>query len=188
MMKNVLIPLGLFAVVTACAAQQVVPAQSELGFTFKQMGVPVKGQFKRWQAQVAFDPAKPEAAKIQITVAMNSVAFGAPEAEAEVVKPDWFDVSKHPTATFESRSVMALAGNRFQVNGVLTIKGQPQPAVVPVTLTQQGGNGTASGTLAIKRLDYKIGGGEWADPSLVANEVQVNFKIALTGLPTGATK
>jgi hypothetical protein len=34
----------------------------------------------------------------------------------------------------------------------------------------------------IKRLDYKIGEAEWADTTVVANDVTVKFKLALTGL------
>jgi polyisoprenoid-binding protein YceI len=54
--------------------------------------------------------------------------------------------------------------------------------VVPVTLKQAGGTTTATGTFTIKRLDFKIGEGEWADTSTVANNVEVHFKLAVTGV------
>ena len=41
---------------------------------------------------------------------------------------------------------------------------------------------SATGTFTIKRLDFKIGEGEWADTSMVANDVQVKFKLAVTGV------
>jgi polyisoprenoid-binding protein YceI len=50
---------------------------------------------------------------------------------------------------------------------------------VPVTLN----GATASGSFAIKRLAFDIGSGEWADTSMVADEVQVRFKLQLAGLP-----
>ena len=53
---------------------------------------------------------------------------------------------------------------------------------VPVVLTQSGATTTATGVLPIKRLAFKIGDGEWADTSMVAEEVQVKFKLALTGV------
>ena len=40
-----------------------------------------------------------------------------------------------------------------------------------------------SGDVVIKRLDFKIGEGEWADTSMVANDVQVKFKLLLSGVP-----
>jgi len=44
-------------------------------------------------------------------------------------------------------------------------------------------NTTASGAFVIKRLDFKIGDGDWKDTSMVANDVQVRFKLTLTGVP-----
>jgi hypothetical protein len=34
----------------------------------------------------------------------------------------------------------------------------------------------------LKRLAFKIGENEWADTSMVADDVQVKFKLALTGV------
>ena len=186
-MKRLLPPLiaaaafGL-AAAPALAQPKLLPAQSEIAFVSKQMGVPVEGKFKKFDAQVAFDPKKPETAKIAFTVDLGSAALGAPETEAELVKPAWFNVPKFPQATFQSSSVKALGGGRFEVAGQLNIKGSAHAVVVPVTLAQSGGTTTASGAFALKRLDYKIGEGEWADTSMVANDVQVKFKLALTGV------
>ena len=54
---------------------------------------------------------------------------------------------------------------------------------MPVTLSQSGGYTTATGAFVIKRLDFRIGDGEWKDTSMVANDVQVKFKLSLTGVP-----
>jgi polyisoprenoid-binding protein YceI len=167
----------------AFAQQKLVPAQSEIAFTSRQMGVPVDGKFRKFDAQVAFDPKKPEAAKIAFTVDMGSVTFGAPETEAEVVKPEWFNVKGFPQATFQSTSVKATGPGKFDVAGKLSIKGASQDVHVPVTVTQAGGTTTASGSFPIKRLTYKIGEGEWKDTSMVADDVTVKFKLALTGVP-----
>jgi polyisoprenoid-binding protein YceI len=42
---------------SAMAEQKLVPAQSAVNFTAKQMGVPLQGHFKKFDAQVQFDPA-----------------------------------------------------------------------------------------------------------------------------------
>ncbi len=164
-------------------AQQLVAAQSEIAFTSKQMGVPVDGRFKTFTAQVAFDPKHPEAAKIGFTIDLASVSLGAAEVETEVVKPDWFDTKKFPQATFQSTAVKATGSGRYEVAGTLKIKGASQNVTVPVALAQSGAATTATGSFAIKRLDFKIGDGDWKDTSMVANEVQVRFKLGLTGVP-----
>jgi len=166
----------------AGVAQKVVPAQSEIGFTSKQMGVPVDGKFRKWDAQIAFDPKKPETGKISFTIDTGSAGFGSPETDAEVPKPAWFNVAKFPQASFQSSSLKAVGPARYEVAGKLTIKGSSKDVVVPVALAQAGGVTTATGAFTIKRLDFKIGDGEWADTSMVANDVQVKFKLAVTGV------
>ena len=166
----------------ALAQQQLVPAQSEVKFTARQMGVPLEGHFKTFSAQVAFDPAKLATSKIRFTVDTGSATLGSRETDAELPKPTWFNVPKFPQAQFESSSIKALGGGKFDVAGTLTIKGNAQSVVVPVTLTQSGDTTTAAGALPIKRLAFKIGENEWADTSMVADDVQVKFKLALTGV------
>lgn len=173
---------SVLAATPALAQQKLLPAQSEIVFVSKQMGVPVEGRFKKFDARVAFDPKKPEAANIAFTVDLGSASLGAPETEAEVVKPLWFNVAKFPQASFQSGSVKALGGGKYEVAGKLNIKGNARDLVVPVTLAQSGGTTSAAGAFTIKRLDFKIGEGEWADTSMVANDVQVKFKLALTGV------
>jgi polyisoprenoid-binding protein YceI len=158
------------------------PPQSEISFVSRQMGVPVEGRFRTFNAQVAFDPKKPEASKIGFTVDLASATLGSAEADAELPKQPWFDARKFPQATFQSTGIKPTGPGKYDVAGQLSIKGQPHAVVVPVTLAQNGATTTATGAFTLKRLDYRIGEGEWADTSMVANEVQVKFKLALSGV------
>ena len=166
----------------AQAQQALVPAQSEIQFVSKQMGVPVEGQFKTFSAQVSFDPAKLPASKITFTVDTGSADIGR-EANAELPKAVWFNVAAFPKATFQSSSIKRIDATKFEVAGKLSIKGLSSDVVVPVTLAQSGANTTATGAFPIKRLSFRIGEREWADTSMVADDVQVKFKLVLTGVP-----
>lgn len=167
----------------ALAQQKLDAARSEMLFVSKQMGVPVEGRFRKFDAQIAFDPKKPEAGKVAFTIDMGSATFGSPEVDVELPKATWFNVPKFPQATFQSSTIKAVGAGRFEVAGKLTIKGSSRDVVVPVALTQAGGGTTATGAFAIKRLEFKIGEGDWADTSMVANDVQVKFKLNLSGVP-----
>jgi len=162
--------------------QQIVPAQSEIGFTSKQMGVPVDGKFRKWDAHMSFDPKKLDASRVAFTIDTGSASFGSPETDAEVPKAAWFNVAKFPQASFQSSAIKAVGANRYEVAGKLSIKGSVRDVVVPVALAQAGSVTTATGAFTIKRLDFRIGEGEWADTSMVANDVQVKFKLAVTGI------
>ena len=166
----------------AFAQAKVVPAQSQITFAIKEMGVSVEGKFAQWTADIAFDPKKPEAGKVAFTIATGSATFGVPETDVEVPKAAWFNVARFPSATFASTSIKAKGGGKFDVAGKLSVKGTTKDIVVPIALAQAGPATTATGAFAIKRNDFKIGEGEWADTSTVADEVQVKFKIVLTGV------
>jgi polyisoprenoid-binding protein YceI len=102
---------------------------------------------------------------------------------------EWFNAAKFAQASLAGSTIKPLGGGSFELRGKLAIKGATQDMVVPVTIIQTtGAAGTAGaasaavGSFVIKRLDFKIGEGEWADTSMVANDVTVKFKLALTGM------
>lgn len=181
-LRTLTLTLAALMALPALAQQKLVPAQSEIVFVSRQMGVPVEGHFRKFDAQIAFNPAQPATSKIAFTVDTGSASLGVPETDAELPKPVWFNVPKFPQASFQSTAVKGLGGGKFEVAGKLTIKGNSQDVLVPVQLTQSGGTTTATGTFTIKRLVFKIGEAEWSDTSMVADDVQVKFKLALTGV------
>ena len=181
--------MTLFALLAVLAApvahaveyQTVLPKQSSIGFEFRQMGVPVKGGFKRFTTQMAFDPAEPEAARAQIEIDLASIDAGSPEADEESAGKLWFNRSVYPKATFVSSQIRALGNNRYEMRGTLTLKGRSRDMIVPVTYTPGKNAATFDGGFVLKRLDFGIGEGMWADIATVANEVKVKFRIAATG-------
>ncbi|VTU36957.1 YceI family protein [Variovorax sp. RA8] len=170
------------AVAGAEPMAQLAPGYSQIGFVSKQMGVPVEGRFRKFDAQVAFDPKKPEGGTVALQVDMASATLGVPQSDAELPKAPWFDTARFPKATFQSSAIRGLGGGRFEIAGRLTIKGQTQELVVPVTITQSADRSTAAGSFTIQRLAFKVGEGEWADTAMIGDEVQVRFKLVLTGL------
>ena len=166
----------------AMAQQKLLTAQSEITFVSKQMGVPVEGRFRKFEAQISFDPAAPERSKMTFTVDLGSATLGVPEVDMELPKAVWFDVPKFPQASFTATSVKRIGPGRIEVQGPLSIKGVSQPVLAPVQLTQVGAVTTAVGSFALKRLAFRIGDQEWADTSMVADDVQVRFKLALSGV------
>jgi polyisoprenoid-binding protein YceI len=181
------LPLGalLLALVVARPASAVEysgidAAASKLAFTYTEMGVNLDGSFARYSAKLAFDPTKPQAARVAIDVQMASVDAGAEEATTEVAGTAWFDTAHHPLAHFESTGVTLLAPGRYQLSGNLMIKGRTHAIVVPVSYQAQGVRGVLSGEFLFNRSDYGVGEGEWADTSIVANAVRVRFNLTLT--------
>ena len=166
----------------AQAPAKLVPAQSEVAFVTKQMGVPVDGKFKKFDAQITLDPKKPETGSIAFSIDMLSASMGVAETDSEMPKAIWFNAAKFPQATFKSTSIKGLGNGKFEVAGKLDIKGNVRDVVVPVLITQNGTYSTATGSFLLKRLEFKIGEAEWADTTVVANDVMVKLKLVVTGL------
>lgn len=169
--------LAMAPVAQAVEFNQLQPGKSAVAFVYKQMNVPVEGSFKRFKGELSFDPAKPEAAKTTIEIELASVDTGFPEGNDEVTGRLWFDTRNHPVARFVSTSVKPLGGNRYEVAGKMSIKGRTLDAKTPATFHQTGNAGVFEGTFVLKRADYGIGEGMWADFGTVANEVQIKFRM-----------
>jgi polyisoprenoid-binding protein YceI len=174
--------LAVFGAACALSAQAaefgvVQAGRSAVTFVSKQMGVPVDGKFARFTTRIAFDPAKPAAGSARIDIDLASIDTGSSEANDEVVGKQWFNAKAFPTASFASSGVKALGGDRYEVAGKLSIKGRSKDVVAPFTFRQEGANGIFDGSFTLHRLDYAIGEGPWADPSAVANEVQIKFHV-----------
>jgi cytochrome b561 len=163
---------------STAAAWKLDAARSELSFTGKQMGVPMDGQFKRFDARLEADAAKAdEPRQIGLSIELSSASLGSKELEVELAKVDWFGVAKFPQARFVSQSVRKVGADRWEAQGTMELKGRSRPMTVPFTLQSSPAGLSASGSVALRRLDFGIGDGEWADPSIVANEVAVKFRF-----------
>lgn len=159
---------------------QLVAQDSSVGFTYEQMGVRMDGEFREFAATLSFDPAQVDQAQASFQVNLGSVDLGAPDFDAELQKPDWFNTKAFPDATFESKSIASKADNLYEVQGVLTIKGEQQLVTFDAKFEQKADQGLFSGEFTIERAAFKIGEGSWSSFDIVANDVLVRFNLAAT--------
>ena len=81
-----------FASVNALGApRSILLEESQIEFVVKEMGVPVPGKFKRFDATIDIDPAKPEKSSANLRIELGSLTTGNEEADALAVGPDWLD-------------------------------------------------------------------------------------------------
>ena len=164
----------------AQGAQKVDAAKSWIRFVTKQMNVPVEGRFRKFDASVAFDPAKPEATRAEFEVDLGSIDLGNAEGETEARRKLWLNTEAFPRAKFVASSVKQVAPGKYEASGPLTIKATTQNIVAPFTLTDAPGARTVEGQFPLKRLQYRIGEGQWSDTDTVADEVLVRFHFVIS--------
>ncbi|MDP2826175.1 MAG: YceI family protein [Sulfuritalea sp.] len=174
--------LGCALAIAMPAAQAIEFTQlqldkSALSFVSRQMNVPVEGQFRSFRSKLAYDPAKPAAARAELEIDLASIDAGSKDANDEVAGKAWFNTKAFPLAKFVSTSVKPLGSNRLEVAGKMSIKGKTLDLTTPVSVRQEGNAAIFEGSLVLKRADYGIGDGIWADFGTVANEVQIKFRL-----------
>ena len=179
-MKHLITTLALSALALgnaqAAAFQAVVPEKSSVTFSYKQMGVAMDGNFKKFSAQLNFDPAKADKATGRLDIELASIDTGSSEADQEVIGKAWFNAAAHPKASFVLQSLKPTGPGQYEAAGQLTIKGQTRELRTPLKLNAPS---TLVGSFVLRRADFAIGEGMWAKFDVVANEITVHFSLNL---------
>src|SRR5664279_2152766 len=117
---------------SGASAQGVLIDKSEIRFVTKQMGASVEGRFRRWKANVDFRPKDLDKSKADFEIDLASIDLASEESETEVRRPRWFDTAKFPVALFQSTTMKDLGGDRYEVAGRLTLKGNTRDCTIPL--------------------------------------------------------
>jgi polyisoprenoid-binding protein YceI len=101
-------------------------AHASINFSIKHLGYSVlTGRFDTFSGDFSYDPAKPEASTVNVTIDTNSVNSNHAERDKHLRSKDFLNVEKFPKSTFVSKKVVAgkdkdsfdLVGD-FTLNGV----------------------------------------------------------------------
>ncbi len=162
----------------ALAADWAVDAgASKLSFSGTQNGEAFSGKFARFAGTVTFDPAKPEAGHVDITIDMASASTGDTQRDEALPQPEWFDAKKFPQAHFVASGFKAKGGDAYEADGQLSIRDIAQPVTLPFTLTITGDTAHAKGRAELVRTKFGVGQGPWSSGQWVALEVGVDVDL-----------
>ena len=152
--------------------------QSDLTFSYRQMGVPMEGKFSRFTGDIIFNPGDTSTANIRFDVDLSSIDVGYADGNEEILGVQWLNVEAHPTATFQSNKIITLGNDQFETQGQLTIKGKTLAISAPFAMTTGTDAAVFTGSFTLNRLDFGIGEGIWSDVGVVANEIAINFVLS----------
>ncbi len=170
------------------APRALLPAESRIDFTVKEMGVPVQGTFKRFESTVDINTTDPTRSSAQLKIDVSSLSTGADEADAIAVGPDWLDRKSTPFALFKSLSFRSLGPGRFEARGQLSLHSHTRELVVQfVSADQPGGKTLITSDFVIRRSEFAIGAGEWNEAGIVAGEIPVKVRLMLAA-PAAASR
>lgn len=184
MLRTTLSALVLAAALAApaFAADYTQTAGSSLTFTGKYQGEAFNGRFPGFGTAFSFDPAKLATAKLDVVIPLATATAGNPDYDSELRGGSFFNSGKFPQARYTATKFRSLGGNKYAADGVLSLRGVAKPVTLTFTWTP-GAKPVLAGTAVVKRLDFGVGSGDWADTGVIPNEIQIATKVIFQPKP-----
>ncbi len=170
--------VGLLLAGPASAADYVQTTGSTLGFSGQYQGDAFNGRFPGFATVLFFDPAKPELGRLTVVIPLATATAGNPDYDSELRGASFFNSPKFPQARYTATKFRSLGGGRYAADGTLTLRGVSKPVTLSFTWTA-GAKPVLAGTAVVKRLDFGVGGGDWADTKVIPNEIKITTKVVL---------
>lgn len=157
----------------------IISESSRLGFTATFEGAKFNGEFRRYQADLKFDPADLEHSRFEVTVDVTSADTGSSDLNDGMALPEWFNFRRYPRATFVTSAIRRLGPDRYEARGTLTIKGIAHEVTLPFSWQRLGDQAAIEGETVLQRTDFKLGEGEWASGAALSLDVRVWARLRL---------
>ena len=172
-------PSGRHAALAPAAPVWVMDkAASRLTFRGAVSGQTFDGVFKKWDAQIAFDPRNLRASHATVIIDIGSVVTGDPTRDQMLPTPDWFSSQKFPQAAFVTTAITETGPGRYLATGDLRIRGTVRHVAMPFTLAILKDVANMDGALTIDRRQFGIGQGQFSTPDTVAANVTIMVKLS----------
>jgi polyisoprenoid-binding protein YceI len=178
--------IALFLTLSAAAQDtwQLDPPHSSAQFSVRHLGVStVRGAFTKVSGTVQYDPANLAKSSIQTTIDAASVDTRVDMRDNDLRSPNYLDVKKYPTITFQSKKIESAGAGKLKVTGDLTIHGVTKEVVLDVDgpsapMKDPWGNQRmgASATTKINRMDFGVAGA----PAVVGDDITITLDIEMT--------
>lgn len=167
--------LALLFVVAAAVQADAPPLEADSRFGFRAVveGEAFEARFRRYRVSPVLSPARLPLG-FEVTIDLGDIDSGDADRDAEMRRPEWFDVARHPTATFSAEQVERATPAGYVAHGELRLKGVARPVAVPFDWVVQGSGVQMTGRVELDRRWFKVGPG---DDSSVAAGVEVFFAL-----------
>jgi len=157
---------------------------SSVTFEGRQQGERFTATLRSFDARIRYSPDDLSGSLFDVTLQLRSVDSRNAERDQAMATPDWFDVARYPVATFKTVDFRTTPTG-VVADADLTIRGRTKRIVFPFTFVRSASGATLDARVALDRLDFGLGAGEWSDESTIAHRVEVSVHLTLDP-PVGA--
>jgi len=142
------------------------------------------GGFTTFKGTVDLPDGTTDRAKVDVEIDATSITCDTTKLTGHLKSPDFFDVEKHPKATFVSTSIAkgGEKGATHTVTGNLTIKGITKSVTFPATVVLAGDTANVDAEFAINRRDFSLNYAGMPN-DLIRDEVVI--KLTIRGKKSG---
>lgn len=182
---SVLVLVVLLATSAAARAAEYVadPARSSLTFSGTQDGEPFDGRYRSFDARVAVDDATGLPTGITARIDVTSADTRNAERDQTLGTSEFFDYARFPSARFRTLACRSAAPEPA-CDAELTIRDRTRPLRFPFTWTMQpDGRAKLEASVVVKRLQFDVGSGDWADTTMIGDDVTVRISLVLGRRP-----
>ena len=158
------------------AADYVQAPGSTLTFATKYQGEVFVGRLPAFTTRLSFDPKRLASSKLDVTIPLASVTVANPDGDDALKSAEFFNIAQFPQARFTSTRFRSLGGSQYAADGTLNLRGVSKPLTLGFAWTP-GAKPILIGKATLKRLDFGVGGGEWADTELIPNAVAISTMV-----------
>jgi len=120
------------------AGWEVDPTHTHIGFQVSHLKLTkTPGIFKRFESTLVFDEQAIEKSSVKFVIDATSIDTAHEGRDKDLQGPDWFSAAAHPTITFASSKVRPAGGNKYWIDGDLTLRGKAIPVTFSAVLTNR---------------------------------------------------
>jgi len=135
------------------------------------------GSFPGFRTRLRFDPARPQEARLDVTIPLASASTGHPDRDSTLQDSAFFNVARFAEACYTAEGFTHLGEDRYSTEGMLELRGVRKPVILEFTLVGEGNGPSLAGRARVSRLAFGVGGGTWADVSVIPDEVAVSARV-----------
>lgn len=198
--------LKVFSLIFLIAALPVVPCVQAAPYTFdqehsrvqfflKHLGIlTTHGEFKSFKGNSQFSHQAVESSNVQLNIQTASLRYETKVTNQDLLSEKFFWPEKYPEVSFYSSRFIRKNGNRFDIEGYLTIRGITRKVIFQTRMITEPSSIQENQPLSftastfIKRKDYKLGSEDWTNPFLVLAGETLEIRLTVKCIPVPEDK
>jgi polyisoprenoid-binding protein YceI len=157
----------------------VTPENSKVLFTGSKVTGKHEGGFNKFSGSIDLVNEKPEESSVNVDIEANSVFTDADGLTKHLQTGDFFEVEKHPKASFASTKIVpdpSKGANAYTVTGDLELRGVRKSITFPSTIVVTPNDVTVTSDFSINRKDFGIVYAGKAD-DLIRDDVVIKLDL-----------